>query len=240
MKIEYRPYSENNILFRIGSAKALERFKSQQFFILSEVNSGSYKFSKTSRELVILFTDVMFGWLLSVEHYLIRSGSNVFTDEHRMVISDKLEESIAYINATILENEDIFDSRESCTIMDIISLRHHYVEIFFEKLVGENTIDAFSAIAAVLTESMDSFRFELYEVDYLVNHKKNPFICITDFMLNVYTQYRHCIALDRASLYKNIFGVESFRVKNYSSASIISSQVNCLRENGIKVTNVVA
>jgi len=240
MKLEYRPYSENNILFRISSTKALERFKAQQFFVLSEINSGSYKFSKTSRELAILFTDVMFGWLLSVEHYLIRSDSSVFIEEHKNTILDRLKESILYINNIVSENKDIFDNRESRIVIDNVSLRHEYVERFFKELVGEYIADAFSAIAAILTESIDSFRFELYEVDYLINCKKNPFICITDFMLNIYTQYRYCIAVDRASLYKKVFKVDSFKVKNYSSASVISSQVNCLRDNGIKVTNVMA
>jgi len=239
MKIEYKPYSENNINFRIESSKALERFKAQQFFILTEVKDGSYKFSRTSRELAIIFMDTLFAWLIAVENYLIRSRGNVFTEKNKSDILDRLEEALAYISMIIKENEEIFDNIESCVILDILSLRHHYVEKFFEKLVGESKIESFVSTVNFLVEAMDNFRFELYEVDYLSNGGKKPFICITDFMLDMFNEFSQCIALDRATEYERIFGVDSFVLKNYSSSPTIASQLHCLRENGIGVKNVI-
>ena len=238
MKIEYRGYSENNINFRIASSKMMERYKSQQFFILTEMESGSYKFSKTSRELAIIFMDSIFAWIITVENYLIRSHSHIFTHSTRHEIGEKLIDVIDYVSSVAEANCDIFDKKEADIILRIIKERRQLADEILAKTVGENISDAFSYIVNMIIESLDNFRFELYEVDYLINSGKKPFLCITDFMIDIHMNFNVCIAHTRASIYKEEFGVEKFNIKNYSSSPSVSSQVLCLREHGVEINNV--
>ena len=239
MRIDYKPYSENNIQFRIESSKALERFKSQQFFVLCEFDSGGYNFSKTSKELAILMVDSVFTWLISVENYLIRSGEKIFTEVHKDYILEKLFEVYDYIEGVAEENRDIFNKEETDTIFEIIQSREPFTTAFMSSLVGEGIASAFVSIVNIIISAIDNFRFELYEADYLVNNGKNPFICITDFMLNVYLDFNHCIALDRYNIYKRRFKIKSITLKNYSSSPVVSSQLICLRERGVEIKNVI-
>ena len=238
MTVNYMDYTENNIEFRIVSSKMVERFKSTQSFVLSEMLYGEYKFSKSSREIVLLVMDTAFGWITSIEDYLIRDSVDIFDEKAKDFAVESLKRASQYALDTVTGKPEIFQT----TLGDVWKIVHvKKKEIMFRALdecIGKRDLDAFSTISALLIEMLDSLKFELYEIDYLINDGSKPFLCLTD--LNVYDMH---VAGDndllfKANLYTEKFPIEkTFAIKNYSQEHNPIIYVSELEHNGYTVIN---
>jgi len=72
-KIIFPEYAQNNINFRIVSSHTISKFKEAQAFDFNEINTAEYKdkFSKSTREIVLIEYDYWFNFLLEVERYFL-------------------------------------------------------------------------------------------------------------------------------------------------------------------------
>jgi hypothetical protein len=234
-----KEYKLNNIVFRISSSKVLENYKSVQGFVLSEVQFGTYKFSKVSKELALLYTDSAFKILLQIEQLFIRSGSDIVTSELGYKVIKIMVNQIDYMIDVVGDNESIFDPEFISIWKDVHLPISKLVERVVENSVGNDIITAFQAIGGILTDSIDTVRFELYELDYMVNSGKKPFLTITDLCGPVYTYLNRNLPETRARVYEDRLGVgKKFELQNYtdSHATFISCAER-LVEAGYMVTN---
>jgi len=238
MIINYQEYAENNIQFRVVSSKMMERFKSTQSFVLSEMIHGEYKFSKTSKEIAILAMDSIFGWVVSLENYLIRDGVDNFDSNAKEFAISKALEIERYYVSIIEDRDDIFDPRFVKVWKKNHILKLNLVLDILNKLEGMSDIEAFSTVVNTLIEMMDSIKFELYEMDYLISGGTTPFLCMTDLCILVAQEFKLFILPERAKMYIEEFGIEDgFVFKNYSQEINPMVYLQALDDAGIKINN---
>ncbi len=217
MTINYLAFTENNIQFRIVSSKMIERYKASQSFVLSEMLHGEYKFSKTSKEIALLVMDVTFGWLISFENYLIRDGVDFFDENAKTFIINSAIESEKYYMDIIKSRTDIFDN-EIVSVWDTVhQSKFNMIIELLNKNIGKSDIESFSTIVSVLIEMIDTLKFELYEIDYLVHGGNKPFLCLTDLTIMSLHDFGQNQLISRGELYSSHFNIEKkFLLKNYS------------------------
>jgi hypothetical protein len=232
-------YKLNNIVFRIASSKVLENYKGVQGFVLSEVQFGTYEFSKVSKELALLYTDSAFKILLQVEQMFVRAGRVSVSSEMAYKIIKIMVDQIDYMIGVVNENKDVFNPDFINIWKDIHLPISKLVERVVEKSVGEDIVKAFQSIGGILIDSMDTVRFELYELDYIFNGGKSPFLAITELCGPVMTYLGKDLPSQRAVIYMDRLGVGNrFELKNYSDS--YANFISCaerLVENGLIVTN---
>ena len=228
-------FTENNIQFRIISAKLLERYKATQSFILMEMLHGDYKFSKTSREISLLVTDISFSWIMSLESYLIRDGVSQFTKEAADFAEETLDENRLYVQEVFKKNPSIFDEKIVKVWRKVQDDKIKISRTILDKCVGKEDMEAFSIIANTLIEALSSLKFELYEIDYIVNNGKRPFLCLTDLNVLLRDFYDENLLTKRALIYKKCFNIDSFALKNYSQEDRLRYYSKDLERAGISL-----
>ena len=231
-------FTENNIEFRISSSKMMERYKNTQSFVLSEMLYGEYKFSKTSKEIALITMDIVFGWIVTLENYLIRDRRELFNENARLFSDESAITARDYYLKTIEEHPSIFKKEVVDVWMDLHNDKFAMLRKVLEGCVGMRDIDAFSYIVNTLTEAMDALKFELYEIDYLLENGKRPFLCLSDLSLVVLRDFNENQLLFRAGVYKKHFNIsDTFILKNYSQEHNPIVFVRELEDNGIIIEN---
>ncbi len=232
-------YKINNIVFRIASSKVLENYKNVQGFVLSEVQYGQYKFSKVSRELALLYTDSAFKILLQIEQYFVRNGKPTMDSEMAYKIIKIMIDQIDYMVGVVKHNKDIFDPNFILIWREIHLPISKLVERVVESSIGDSIDKAFQAIGGILTDSIDTVRFELYELDYMYFNGKKPFLTITELCSPVMTYLNKNLPEARARVYMEKLGSENrFSLQNYTdSYATFISCAEKLVESGLMVTN---
>lgn len=103
---------------------------------------------------------------------------------------------------------------------------------------GKKDIDAFAMIANFLVELMDTLKYELYEIDYLMQGGKKPFLCMSDLCVLYTKLFNKSILPDRAKVYMKHFDLQpEFYFKNYSQDMSPLRCVMALEDSGIKIVN---
>ncbi len=232
-------YKINNIVFRISSSKVLENYKRVQGFVLSEVQYGQYNFSKVSRELALLYTDSAFKILLQIEQLMVRCGKQHIDSEIAYKIIKIMIDQIDYMVGVVSHNEDVFDPKFIEIWRDIHLPISKLVERVVEASIGDTIENAFQSIGGILTDSIDTVRFELYELDYMYNNGKKPFLTITELCSPVMTYLHRNLPEARARIYMEKLGAENrFSLQNYTDS--YATFITCaekLVESGLMVTN---
>ena len=174
-------YVPNNIEFRVFSSRSLSEYKNTQNFVLAEMAYGRYKFSKTAREIAVLYGDAMFKGLLLVESLLVRSGSPTVNDKIREEVVTVLTARIKYMHTLMQTREDIFDPRFVAPCIDM----HEYVEGLIKKRARDasklGAREFFREIDLCQSDMFDALRLELQEVDALITKDALTFLNISDF-----------------------------------------------------------
>lgn len=238
MKIDFREFTENNIQFRVISSKLLERYKGAQSFVLSEMIHGKFKFSRTAREIAILAMDTTFAWLIQLENYLIRDESNIFDKNAVDFAINTMNEVDSYIVSLVETRSDVFDHKIATPWRMIRISQVDLVEKVIRSTEELRDIEAFSTIANVIIEMIDTLKFQLYEIDYLVNGGKKPFLCLTDLCLLSVSEFDSFPMLNRAKVYESYFGInDGFYFKNYSQEMNPIMYVRLLEEGGVPIVN---
>ena len=180
-----KQYTPNNIVFRISSAKMLERFKATQGFVLTEMEYGQYKFSRTSKEVALLYCDTTFRALMAIEKRIVKAKEDIVTVPFASDIMSVLIEGIGYVQAVTDANPKVF-SREYVDIWREVHLPlSKIIERVIEENVGNDMSLFFVSMATILIDSIDSIRFELYEIDYILSGGKNPFLVIKNELIEI-------------------------------------------------------
>ena len=232
-----KDYVSNNIDFRIVSSKLLERYKSSQNFVLSEMKYGQYPFSSTSRELAILYTDNVFKALLDIECLSIRSHqlelSIVLAKKFISLLLSRTE----YLHSVANYHGDIFDPGY-IKLWDKVHLQiARMVERVIENSIGDELGLAFSSVASILIDSIDAVRFELYEVDYLLGGGKSPFLAVTNMCSMVSRELGENRIRSRAEAYQEFFDRKiDFIARDYTdSVSSFDVCVSDATREGISI-----
>ena len=174
-------YVPNNIEFRVFSSRSLSEYKNTQNFVLAEMAYGRYKFSKTAREIAVLYGDAMFKGLLLVESLLVRSGSSTVSEKTKDEVVAILTARIAYMHTLIQTRKDIFDPQFVAPCIDM----HEYVDGLVRKRAKEaaklGTREFFREVVLCQSDMFDALRLELQEVDALITKDALTFLNISDF-----------------------------------------------------------
>lgn len=239
MKIISDPadYKLNNISFRVSSAKVMEEFKAMQGFVLSEIQFGQYRFSAQSKEMALLYLDSAFRILLVVEQIIVRSGKLKLDMALASDILHAMLSQIDYMEKVVIENPKIFNAE----VFKIWREAHFPVTRLIERVVEESVDspieEAFRAIGAIGVESIDTVRFELYEIDYILNDGKAPFVVITELCKPIRDKVGISMPAARAKVYKEKLKVDKkFGIKNYTNSYV--NFVECaseMKKEGIDV-----
>ncbi len=213
---EYKP---NNISFRITSSRVLEQYKNMQGFVLSEMKYGQYDFSQVSKEIALLYTDTAFKILLLIERLLIRSGESTITPDLGIEIIQVMTKQAVYMIDVVNEKDSIF-SKDFVRIWKRIHLPvPKLIERITESSVGETIDIAYANIGSILIDSIDTVRFELYELDYMYNNGENPFLVITELCAPIRDRLGINLPLDRAMVYKEVFNIDPiYKLLNYTDS----------------------
>jgi len=238
MKIDFKDFTENNIQFRVISSKLLERYKGAQSFVLSEMIHGKFKFSKTSRELAILIMDTTFAWLIQIENYIIRDNEKTFNIDAVNFSIKSFEEMDMYILSLVDKHHDIFSENVSIPWRMIHKTQTELAKTVIKSAEGLSDLEAFSTIANVIIEMIDTMKFQLYEIDSMNNQTKKPPLCLTDLCILSVSEFDLFPMLERARVYNDVFKVDSgFYFKNYSQESNPFTYIKKLEDAGIKIVN---
>ena len=239
MTINYQKFTENNIQFRIISSKLIERYKSTQSFVLSEMLHGQYNFSKTSREIALLAMDITFAWLIGLENYLIRDNSPFFDKKACLFSLRSMRKADRYWMNVIDNHEDIFEKKITKVWKEIHNLKMNIAKKVIESCEGLSDLEAFSVISNYIIEAMDALKFELYEIDYIVNNPNGqPFLCFTDLCIVAKEELNIDYSIEKANIYISKFDIkDGFIFKNYSQELNPITYVMNLEKHGIVIKN---
>jgi len=226
----------NNISFRVASSKLLERFKQSQNFVLSEIEFGDYHFSRTSKELALVYTDTMFNWLLALETKIIRE--KYITDltlKKRDCIRISLDKHIEYIAEVARQNSDIFDSG-FIKVWDQVRFK---IEDKMAALAKDDkkagTIAFFTESVNLIIDSIEELRLDVYEIDYLINGGKKPFLCVTD-MDSDFMRDGESRITKKAVIYIDRFDCKDFELRNYTSSTSFFRRFVNIMESEIPIS----
>lgn len=238
MKISFGEFRENNIQFRVISSKLMERYKSSQSFVLSEMIHGEYRFSKTSREIALLLLDVAFNWIIMLENYIIRDSGKTFGPKSVKYALATMQEMDNYRVNIMFKNEDIFDKKIAEPWNENHTRKMTYLRDIVVEAEGFSDIEAFAMIVNLIIEMADTIKFELYEIDYLANGGRKPFLCLTDLSVVMFHERKILPMINRAKIYKKYFNTgNEFILKNYSQEPNPISYISKLESEGIQIKN---
>ncbi len=238
MTINYQKFTENNIQFRIISSKLIERYKSTQSFVLSEMLHGQYKFCKTSREIALLAMDITFAWLIGLENYLIRDNSDYFDRKAVDFALKTMRDADEYWAKVMEENPGIFNPIITNAWEEVHNIKIDMTFKIIESCEGLHDLEGFSTITNFIIEKMDALKFELYEIDYMVHNGENPFICFTDLCIIAKEELGFNYLRKKASTYVKLFDIkDGFNIKNYSQELNPITYVLDLEKHGIHIKN---
>ena len=208
-------FSPNNIGFRISSTKIMERFKQTQNFLFIDMEYGTYSFSKTSKEIALLYTDRMFSWLVGLETFIIKNKYlSELTREQKDGVAKSFLDVMTYICDVTKQHSDLFDP----TFVSVWKkVRFPIEEEISELLSSDNhlgTVALYTNTSNLIIESIEEMRLDLYEIDYLKNGGEAPFICITD-QDNGFLLEGDMRIIRKANTYIDVYKSKSFALKNY-------------------------
>ncbi len=239
MKVNNNPedYIVNNIDFRVTSSRMLSEYKNTQNFVLMEVSSGQYPFSRTSKEMILLYSDSVFKMLMLFERAIVLSGSGTISKRTASNIEKILSERVLYMESVVKIHNELFDDRYVKVWKDV----HFPIGSLIHKMIENSTDstakDFFTSISMILIETLDKMRFELYEIDYLVNNGANPFLIVTDLCFVARDLIMEDLLVERARVYMKEFNIKGpFILKNYTT--VFTNYAMCeksLKEAGIQI-----
>lgn len=232
-------YTPNNIEFRINSSKLLENFKATQHFVLTEMQYGQYNFSRTSKEITLLYCDVMFKTLLLVEKMYIEAKQKTVDEELADKVISLLKSQLKHIidTTSASANENIFEKRHVELWRSVHFPLNKIMSMAVRSTIGETLAESFKKLVLVIIDSMDSVRFEQNEIDYLIKNGSMPFLNIVDLCAISASYIKEPILVTRAKKYNEFMGKEmAYRVKNYTSSySSYKICIQGLEQAGIKI-----
>jgi hypothetical protein len=237
-------YTPNNIHFRIVSSKTLAQFKHDQSFDFAElVYNPKVKFGAESREVVLLNYEEWFNFLLLLEKYFISLNDKVnLTDKHAQYILDMMNATTSRINHVMTENPQHFGELARKVVENIgrpILVKHLFKGV--SKMVGSNIYTAFPYVTTLISETLHQGLLALAEYEALDANATEAVLNCESYAFSVSASAPpSCeLALAKAKQYKTEYGVNSFRVNDYTlDKETLNAVVRKLNDNGFSVSHI--
>ena len=245
-KIIFPEYAQNNINFRIVSSHTISKFKEAQAFDFNEINTAEYKdkFSKSTREIVLIEYDYWFNFLLEVERYFLQCGEEKKLQSCCVPhVKPILDQVFNYIEDILVSHDELFSSSLIEYVMKIHRIAREPLTDMLNELEGQTIFIAFPLVAKIISAYLQMIMFSMFEFNHnVINSKmeKEKILCFTD-LLDFDAKYEKIYAItERACLMKELFDVKEFAIKNYKhvDAPHIEAVFKQLAEKGIKITNL--
>lgn len=251
----------NNILFRIQSSKAIEKFKNVQSFQLNQLINGKFFFARDRRELLLLKYDMWSRWIYEVENFCIElSGkSSVISSKDMDYVLDlatKTEKT--YESVITNKHKYAFDSNFTKIWLETHKLSFDFFIILLKKLHGLRYDAFFIRVIDIIVQLLQYTLTEIHELDTLFckrnklcsicpiqeecSHSKRcealddtPFIIFGDFESNYYSDTGKCLAAERLKIYRKYFDIQEIYFKNYTDEPLDEFLIQNVEDIGIKI-----
>jgi hypothetical protein len=245
-KIIFPEYVQNNINFRIVSSHTISKFKEAQAFDFNEINTAEYKdkFSKATREIVLIEYDYWFKFILEVERYFLQYGEEKnLTSCCSVKIKPILDQVFTYIEDILISHDELFSNSLISYVIKIHEIAKQPLAEMLNELEGLSIFIAFPMVTKIISAYLQMVMFSMFEFNHnVINSKmeKEKILCFTD-LVDFDSKYEKIYAItERACLMKQMFGVREFTIKNYKhvDAPHIEAVFKQLEEKGIRILNL--
>jgi len=239
-------FKPNNIGFRIISAKILERYKNTQSFILNEMENGKYKFTGTSKEIVLLYADSAYRWLERLEYSIISHKYTVDINQERI---DEMTSSLVacneYVTSIIREHPKVFKDKAIAEAwIALYTTKETQIRMMDEVprvingLKDKVATVVFTKIGELFADALDEVRLTLYEIDSMAtsNGEKAP-LCVSDWDIDRINDALPRIKF-KAKYYMEHFNVKAFRLKDFTLSSSFFRQYSRIISKELPVKEI--
>jgi hypothetical protein len=219
------PYLKNNLIFKIASADAISKFKNVQAQSLLQISRKDLNFNDSTKESVLLEFDRFSSVILRIEKFLSSNEDRMISSSLCQVIFDSVQEEFSTIETTIINNPNIFKNG----IYDFVKLIHSYTLYHYKPVIEESlsysTSRSFELFINKINNYLQHHMVCIHEFNNnLVLRSERPFLCITDFCINIHEyQPIENVLLKRAQFFILRGSPKHFILKNYTDNEIFNN-----------------
>lgn len=212
-------YVPNNINFRITSSHVVSKFKSDQSFDLNEVvNSKNYRFTKESREFLLLNYDIWSKCVMRLERICItHHDASGLSKSFLNTVNHIIDTAFSDINDIVISNHFLFNNEQFAIIKQVEDYHREVLDRTVDHCVGKTIYYAFPKIVSVISASLHNILFQLQEIEILMSDEQEKIINLSDDFdnaLSAKTDYK--LLVEKIKVYMDKFGIKTFVLKNYS------------------------
>lgn len=196
----------------------MSKFKETQTFILSEVEFGKYKYSKSAKEFMLLYLDASFKMLIQIEDLIIKNHYTKFTAQAQRDIMSFMLNKSEYISKVIFHHNNFFSKELFSIWEDIHKPYREYISFKLKQLVDSSIEASFKSIGELIIEEIDMVRFEIYEIDRLAS-KQFPIqiLTVTNTCMKLYEEMKIVYPAYRAQIYiDKLDAQKGFSLRDYT------------------------
>jgi len=208
-----RHFVGNNIEYRIGSSAGLARFKESQTFILNQLAFNPFhKFSRTSKEILLLTFDVWFDLLCELEQYFLINQKDINIED----IMDMGDRRRSYVFKTLKDSE-ILDDVFLNTFEEITDLVRLYYRDTLEDIVSSEVppVSKFGAIVDLSIRCLNHVLYLTQELDIIFSNQ-TPIINLDPISCEIKFNGKNiCYASERIKKFQEIRDFDEIIIKNY-------------------------
>lgn len=205
-------YIRDNISLRKASSFAKSEFLQAEHYYLELITTGSFIFDDITRQIVLLYYDNFFKFVIRLERYFIFTENNLnqnyifaefrstFTDIYDIMRSNPIEfgDNDNYIKQVQESNDIILDA----------------LGILCKNLQGMNTDEIFIKIINFTNLYIQDLIHILHEIQNLKTQLEPPFLSMTSYIFQL-LPFGIFGLTHRANLYRKFYGVNHFVIKKY-------------------------
>lgn len=212
-------YVPNNINFRITSSHVVSKFKSDQSFDLNEVvNSKNYRFTKESREFLLLNYDIWSKCVMRLERICItHHDASGLSESFLRTVDHIIDTAFSDINDIVISNHFLFNKKQFDVLKQIEDYHRSVLTRVVDHCVGKTIYYTFPKIVSVISASLHNILFQLQEIEILMSDEPEKIINLSDDFdnaLSAKTDYN--LLIEKIKVYSSSFNVDEFVLKNYS------------------------
>lgn len=212
-------YVPNNINFRITSSHVMSKFKSDQSFDLNEVvNNKNYRFTKESREILLLNYDIWSKCVARLERVCItHHDATGLSESFLYTVRHIIDNAFSDIHDIVISNHFLFDKQQFDILKQLAEFHRNIMKKGVDSCVGKTIYYAFPKIVKVISACLHNLLFQLQEIEVLISESTEKIVNISDDFdnaLGVNTDYDFLIK--KIEVYSTAFNVSEFVLKNYA------------------------
>ncbi len=232
-------YQPNNIIFRIAASDAIGKFKSLQAQSFVQLARRELNFNTSAREVVLLEYDHFSQWLFRIERICVAAQEGPMSQALHSAIHESFREEIRTIETILATHPEVFSS----DIVDFMKVIHGYSLSIIDRQMNDGTYETiertFNRIVNVVSDYLQHVLTCLHELNSnIITRVRNPFICISDFLLKGCTG-DDCLSplLKRIQYFQSVGCGDEYVLKTYSNEDVFERACDYLKNSGVKLVN---